>query len=112
MKEYLLLMKGDDSAQASPEDMQKRMQDYMVWMQKMTAEERWVAGTPLEPTGHLLKDKDTVITDGPFLEPKEIIGGYVILKANDQDEATALAKQCPLLGHCEIFVRPVMMMPG
>jgi hypothetical protein len=112
MKEYLLLMKGDDSADAGPEEMQARMQDYMAWMQNMVAEERWVAGTPLEPSGALLKDADTVITDGPFLEPKEIIGRYVILKAKDQDEANTLAMACPLLGHCEIFVRPVMVMPG
>jgi hypothetical protein len=112
MKEYLLLMKGDDSAEAGPEEMQKRMQDYMAWMQKMVSEERWVAGTPLEASGALLKDSETVITDGPFLEPKEIIGGYVILKASDQNEANELAKACPLLGHCEIYVRPVMVMPG
>jgi hypothetical protein len=59
-----------------------------------------------------LKNPDTVVTDGPFLEPKEIIGGYVVLLAKDLSEATELAKQCPLLGHCEIFVRPVLEIPG
>ena len=51
MHEYMLLMKGDDSAQASPAEMQQRMQDYMAWMTRMTAEERLVAGQPLGRPG-------------------------------------------------------------
>ena len=111
MNEFMLLMKGDDSADASPEQMQERMQGYMVWMKKMMGEERLVSGQPLEPTGAHLTDPDSVITDGPFLEPKEIIGGFVILRAKDLDEATSLARACPLLGHCEIYVRPVLQVP-
>jgi hypothetical protein len=80
-------------------------------MKAMTDEERMVAGQPLEPTGAWLNG-DSVVTDGPFLEPKEIIGGYVILKAADLDEATNLAKACPLLGHCEIYVRPLLEVPS
>ncbi len=112
MSEFMLLMKGDDSADASPEEMQGRMQGYMAWMQKMTGEGRLVAGQPLEPRGVRIVDAETVITDGPFLEPKEIIGGYVIVKAKDLDEAINIAMGCPLLHHCEIFVRPVFSMPG
>jgi hypothetical protein len=111
MKDFLLLMKGDDSKDVSPDEMQQRMQGYMQWMQKMMSEDRLKAGQPLEPRGNWLKDKNTVLTDGPYLEPKEIIGGYVILSALDLDEATQLAKQCPLLNHCEIFVRPLLEIP-
>ena len=111
MKDFLLLMKGDDSKEVSPEEMQQRMQRYMEWMKKMMAEDRFKAGQPLEPHGNWLKDKNTVLTDGPYLEPKEIIGGYVILRAKDLDEATGLAQQCPLLNHCEIFVRPLLQIP-
>jgi hypothetical protein len=87
------------------------MQAYMVWMHEMSAEGRLKAGAPLEPRGAWLADADTVITDGPFLEAREIIGGYVILAARDLDEAIALARSCPLLEHCEIFVRPVFDVP-
>ena len=111
MNDFLLLMKGDDSKQASPDEMQKRMQGYMAWMKKMMSEDRLKAGQPLEPRGTWLKDKNTVVTDGPYLEPKEIIGGYVILRARDLDEATDLARECPLLDHCEIFVRPLVDVP-
>ena len=102
----------NDSHQASPEEMQGRMQGYMAWMKKMMAEERLVAGQPLEPRGAMLTDRDTVVTDGPFLEPKEIIGGYVILRAANLEEATELAKDCPLLDHCAICVRPLINVPG
>ena len=112
MKDFMLIMKGDDSANVSPEQMQQRMQSYMAWMQKMTGEGRVKAGQPLEPTGRWLKDRDTIVTDGPFLEPKEIIGGYVIISAADLNEATNIAQGCPLLHHCEIFVRPLFDVPG
>jgi len=111
MKDFMLIMKGDDSATASPKEMQERMQGYMAWMKKMTDEDRMVAGQPLEPTGAWLQG-DNVVTDGPFLEPNEIIGGYVILKASGLDEAVSLAKACPLLAHCEIYVRPLFEVPS
>jgi len=109
--EFMFLMKGDDSQDVGPEVMQQRMQDYMVWMNKMMGEGRLKAGQPLEPRGVHLKKGGDVVTDGPFLEPKEVIGGYVILLAADLNEATQLARGCPLLNHCEIFVRPVLQVP-
>ena len=111
MKEFILLMKGDNSHEASPEEMQQRMQAYMVWMKEMTGSGKLKGGQPLEPTGTHLKNKETVITDGPFLEPKEIIGGYIVVLAENIDEATEVAKGCPLLEHCEIMVRPVINVP-
>ncbi len=108
MKEFMLLMKGDDSQNVAPEEMQQRMQAYMSWMGEMTAGGRLKGGQPLEPAGTHLKNKDTIISDGPFLEPKEIIGGYVIILAQDLGEATEVARACPLLEHCEIYVRPLL----
>ena len=111
MQEFMLLMKGDDSEHISPEQMQQRMQDYMEWMQKMGKNGNYLSGQPLLPKGTHLLNKEKVLTDGPFLEPKEIIGGYIILKAKDLESATELAKTCPLLSHCEIYVRPLMNVP-
>ncbi|MCB9760909.1 MAG: hypothetical protein H6739_13810 [Alphaproteobacteria bacterium] len=111
MPEFMLIMRGERAQDPSPQEMQQRMQEYMAWMHQMTAEGRLKAGQPLEPRGAWLTDADTVITDGPFLEAREIIGGYVILAARDLDEAVALAQGCPLLQHCEIYVRPVLDVP-
>ncbi len=112
MREFLLLMRGERSPHASPEQMQQRMKDYMGWMKKMTDEGRLRTGQPLEPRGRWLKDKKTVVTDGPFLEPNEVIGGYVIIEAEDLDDAAEIARDCPLLEHCEIFVRPLVDVPS
>jgi hypothetical protein len=106
MEEYMLLVRGYNYAGVTPEVMEKRMNAYRPWMEKMTQAGRYKSGAPLEPgTGRLLKDKQTVLTDGPFLESKEIIGGYVIVLAKDYNEAVELAKECPLLDHCQLEVR-------
>ena len=108
VNEFMFLMKNDNSHLASLEEMQRRLQAYMNWMERVTQEGRFIAGQPLDGTGTLLVDKKTVITDGPFLEAKEMIAGYVILLARDLAEATEIAKKCPLLDHCEIMVRPLL----
>lgn len=106
MEEFMLVVRGYDYSDVSPEIMQQRMNAYRPWMEKMTAAGRYKAGQPLEPgSGRLVKDKKTVLTDGPFLESKEIVGGYVILLAKDYDEAVSFAKECPLLDHCQLEVR-------
>lgn len=112
MKEFMLLMVGNDAGDASPEEMQRRMGEYQVWMKEMMERGNLKTGQPLEGTGALLIDKDTVLTDGPFLESKEIIGGYVIMRAEDREQAIELAKACPLLAHCRILVRPIMEVPA
>jgi hypothetical protein len=112
MSEFLLLMRGDHNPDASPAELQARMGNYMEWMGQMMAEGRMVVGQPLEPRGALLHDAGTAVTDGPFLEPKEIIGGYVIVRAVDMDDAVEVARGCPLLHHCRIEVRPLVQMPG
>ena len=112
MSEFMLLMRGNETEGVSPEQMQQRLQDYMVWMKKMSSCGKLKAGQPLEPTGRLLKDAATVLTDGPFLEAAEIIGGYVIINADDLDDATQLARECPLLNHCQIEVRPLIDIPA
>lgn len=107
MKEFVLLIKGYEMHLISEEERNRRMQEYAVWMQEMVAKNRYVTGQSLEPEGYLLKNRDTVITDGPFLEPKEVIGGFVAIKATDINEAAEIAKNCPLLKYYEIFVRPL-----
>lgn len=107
MKEFVLLIKGNEMHLISDDERNRRMQEYAQWMQQMVQEDRYVTGQSLESKGHLVKDKDTVLTDGPFLEPKEVIGGFVSIKATDIDEATEITKNCPLLKYYQIFVRPL-----
>ncbi len=108
MKDYLLIIKGGMN-DASPEEMQQAMHDYMSWAQELG--DQYIDGQRLEKEGKLLEG-DNVMTDGPFLEPKEIIAGYIIVKANDLDEAATIAKGCSLMEHCQIEVRPILALPN
>jgi hypothetical protein len=105
MNQFLILVRGSDHSVVSPEQTQKRMELFGEWVQKVLAG-RYVAGAPLEDTdARLLTGKNEVLTDGPFLESKEMISGYFIISANDIGEATELTKLCPLLGQFRLEVR-------
>lgn len=76
MNQFLIIVRGSDHSVVSPEKMQKRLERFGEWVQKVL-DGRYVAGAPLEDTdARLLKSKTEVHTDGPFLESKEMISGY------------------------------------
>jgi hypothetical protein len=84
-----------DHAKVSPEQMQQMMQQWMTWIRgAMDAGWMVAAGDALQPEGKVVKG-DSVITDGPFAESKELIGGYSVVEASDLDAASKLAAGCP-----------------
>lgn len=88
------------------EESQQSMQKYVTWMQGMMDKGLYKGGQPLtQDEGRLVNNPNDVLTDGPFMEAKEVIGGYVIVNAKDYDEAVSYAKTCPLLDHCKLEVR-------
>lgn len=93
MKQFLYVFRGGDGGfeNQSPEEMQAHMERWGIWMQKISAE-----GYPLQQEGKVVANSGEVITDGPFTEGKEIVGGYVSLPANDLDHAVELSKECPI----------------
>jgi hypothetical protein len=99
MKEYLLLFRGGDARTMlqSPENFQEHMHRWMQWMGELTKDGTFVAAQPLNQTGMQITGKNKVITDGPYIEGKEIVGGYLICKANDYPHALEIAKGCPIL---------------
>ncbi len=106
MNQYLLLIKGKGALDYSPEELQRRLDEYQEWVK--TIPSHYVNDNRLEQTGVHIKSKDSIVTDGPFIETKEIIGGFIILQAKDLDQATSLALSCPLLKYFEIIVRPIV----
>jgi len=62
-------------------------------------ERRVLSFPPLAPDGSVIDGSKKAVTDGPFTEGKEIVGGYLIIKANDHAEAVNLSKDCPVLEH-------------
>jgi len=101
MSDYLYLFRGGDSLrmQQSPEQMQEHMQKWGAWMQNLAEQGKFVAGEPLQKEGKVVENAGEVITDGPFAEGKEIVGGYLIVKSDNLDEAVEISKGCPIFEH-------------
>lgn len=101
MKEFMYLFRGSDEVrgQQSPEEMQEHMQKWGAWMQGLTEKGVLVAGLPLQQAGKVVEQAGAVISDGPFAEGKEVVGGYLIVKADTLDEAVEISKGCPIYEH-------------
>ena len=88
---------GADPNQMSPEAMQKNMDAWFAWMGELKSKGHLEAGEPLEDGGKVLKGKrGQSVTDGPYAEGKEEVGGYLIVTASDLNHAAELAKGCPI----------------
>ena len=107
---YMLLFVGMDWHKGlSPEQTQKVSQDWMAWFKGLMAEGKAVAGHPLALEGKSVSGKNRTVTDGPFAESKEAVGGYFMLDVATMDEAVAIAQQCPGLPFgAKVEVRPVL----
>jgi len=106
---YMLIFRGTDWYKGlSPEQMQKITETWMAWFNRLKDEGKCLAGNPLEREGKIVSGKNGVVSDGPFAESKEAIGGYFLLKVDTMDEAVEIAQQCPGLPYgIRVEVRPV-----
>lgn len=104
MQEFLLILKGDGMHHLSPDELQGIMTDYRAWVEKLGT--NYIDGQRLEDNGALLTNKE-IATDGPFLEPKEIIAGFFLIQAPNQEAANEIARSSPHLGLYQIEVRPI-----
>jgi hypothetical protein len=97
MKDFMLVFRGPnyEDLNFTPEQSQAAMQKWMEWIGKLSAQERYVGGAPLTAEGKMIKGKKPLITDGPFAEGKESVGGYLIIKADTLKEASDLALGFP-----------------
>ena len=106
----MLIFRGTDWYQGlSPEQMQQIADQWMAWFNGLKEQGRAVAGNPLEREGKIVSGKNgRVVSDGPYAESKETIGGYFLLKVATMDEAVAIARDCPGLSYgIRVEVRPV-----
>ncbi len=114
MKEFMMIFRHvpDPANQPSPEDLQEMVKHWQNWIGGIAAQDKFVATNSLGYEGKLLKPDGTV-TDGPYAEIKEVVGGYIVVKAADIDEALSMANGCPNLqmgGTVE--VRDIMVIPN
>ena len=111
MSEFVYLYRGGEAGR-SPERVQQSMQKWMAWFKDLSEKGHIKdQGQPLERTGKMVSGKQKTVTDGPFAEAKDIVGGYTLIVARDLEQAVQLSKGCPILevgGSVE--VRPVQIL--
>jgi hypothetical protein len=111
MAEFVYLYRGGERPQ-SPAQGQQVMQKWVAWMKELSERGHMVdRGQPLERSGKLVRGGNKSVTDGPFAEAKDVIGGFTLIRADDIVQAAELAKGCPILERGgDVEVRPVMQM--
>ncbi|MGH9665817.1 MAG: YciI family protein [Bryobacteraceae bacterium] len=111
MSEFTYLFRGG-AAPGSPEHTQQRMQKWVEWMKELGQKGQIKdPGHPLERTGKLVSGKQKTVTDGPYAETKDIVGGYMLIEARDLEHAVEISKGCPIFEAGGLVeVRPVMKM--
>ncbi len=98
MAKFMFIYRGGEGepAEMSPEELQSVMQKWMEWIGK-GMEAGWMldGGDALHPTGKVVQ-VDGTITDGPFAESKELVGGYSMIQADDLEQAAQFTAGCPI----------------
>lgn len=122
MPHFMLLLHEDpaDARDMSPEEMQRVIEQYAEWSRQLAAQQRLVRGVKLGDEGgrHVRRSRrdgdapaaaadPVLVTDGPYVEGKEVIGGYFMVEAPDYDGAIAIARECPHLAHGWVEVRAI-----
>lgn len=98
MDEFILIFRHEDGSKiASPEQMQIWMKQTMDWIGGIAAQNKFCGGNGLPFDTAKVVHHNNVVTNGPFGEIKETIGGYIIVKAESIDEAVEFAKGSPVL---------------
>ena len=114
---YMLLIYGDESqlGTGTEEEQQAEMQRWFQYTEELRAAGVSSAGEALQPTATATSVRDDggqpLVTDGPFAETREQLGGYYLLDVADLDEAIKWAHRCPGAKNGTIELRPIMELP-
>lgn len=110
---YLLLIYGEESTSApDPAQMEQVMNEYMAYTEAINAAGVHQAGEALQESNTAttvrVKDTERVVTDGPFAETREVLGGFYMIDVPDLDAALEWAARCPGAKYGSVEVRPIM----
>ncbi|HVW02349.1 MAG TPA: YciI family protein [Planctomycetaceae bacterium] len=110
MPKFMLILTGAPDAlkNLSPEELQLRAERYQAWVEGIRSSGRYVSGEKLgNEGGRLLSKKQgkVSVVDGPFAEAKEVVGGYMLLRADSYDHALELIRNAPMLEDYRIELR-------
>jgi hypothetical protein len=116
MSQFVLLFRSTNAeaknAMGTPEAAQKSMQAWLAWIRHLETRGHLKSpGQPLERSGRVVRSRpggSPLVTDGPFVEAKDLVLGFIVIEATDLAEATKLSAGCPMLaGEASVEVRPV-----
>lgn len=100
MNQYLILLhdRNDFGAGMSADEIQRVIAEYVAWSERLRATGKLLGGQKLQDgEGKILRERNgkTTLTDGPFSEGKEVLGGYFLVQAETYEEALALCERNP-----------------
>jgi hypothetical protein len=111
MPDFLYLFRSDEAARreamSTPEKAQRSLEAWLRWIRELDANGQLKnSGQPLEPSGKVVRK--ALVSDGPYVEAKDVVLGYLLVSARDLAQAVELAQGCPLVaGGGSVEVRPV-----
>lgn len=113
MSEFVFLFRASPDEQravmGTPAQAQRALGVWLDWIRRLEAGGHLKhPGQPLAPTGSVVRSGGTLVTDGPFVEAKDIVLGFLVIEARDLAHAVELSRGCPMLaGNGSVEVRPV-----
>jgi hypothetical protein len=116
--QYMLLIYNDEASWAamSEEESQAMMGEYFAYTEWLRESGLMQAGAPLQPTRTArtvrVRDGERLVSDGPFAETREQLGGYYLIDADSEEQALEAAARIPDVRRGSIEVRPVMQIPA
>jgi hypothetical protein len=115
---YILLIYDDEQlwGKLTESERKQMMGEYVQFSEGIRAAGKYQAGSQLQPTANAtsvrVRNGKRLVTDGPFAETREQLGGYYLIEAKDLDEAIAIAEKIPSARQGTIEVRPLVQMPA
>lgn len=112
---YMLLIYGDETALSEPEREACYVESTQL-AQQIKSKGQYLAANPLYPTATAtsvrVREGKRLVTDGPFAETREQLGGYFLIDARDLDEAIGIAARIPMVRRGTVEIRPVIEIAG
>ncbi|HJT22581.1 MAG TPA: YciI family protein [Nitrospira sp.] len=112
---YMLLIYSEEKADRSEKEREDCKNEAVKLAEELRSNGQYVAANPLHPAATAtcirISDGKRLVTDGPFVETREQLGGYFLIEAKNLDEAIAVARKIPMSGKGAVEVRPVIEFP-
>lgn len=112
---YMLLIYAEEKTKRSERDREDCKSEAVKLAEELRSKGQYIAANPLEPVTTAksvrVRDGKRLVTDGPFAETHEQLGGYFLIEAKTVDEAIAVARKIPMAANGTVEVRPVIEFP-